>query len=463
MIKKLLMLALKAGPLAPIFAVISIFRKIKNAIMKLIGGSKKAAGAAASATSTAKNVAEQHSSGEADQAGTEQHSSAESAEPSATQATPTESTETAANAESMARGGNPRLAAFLVGLGVFQLVGAHLDGVMQSLYSTFSSAWVFVLRPIFDIPIWLGLVSGGSTYFTISGWVYGIAFLGLGAAAYNEVSTTVETRTKQFLGANIASFWLLTLLWDSYSLTEFLFGSVLYTALMAAGIGLLVTDFPETGTVPSTTQPTSTTTSTASSESADTNPTTAMSNSASSSMTESNNQPSDTTTQQAAASTESAPDETDTEPTPAATDSERSQDGPTEATEDADSKPATDETADVETMSTADDRRDVDAASSEEKKAPSPAVESAIDQLEAATPPGSELPSLSDFSWDGDSSKETMRALERYVDADDPEVRLAVCELCAVLETEYADEILKTCRIDPDTQVARAAIDGLSD
>lgn len=51
--------------------------------------------------------------------------------------------------------------------------------------------------------------------------------------------------------------------------------------------------------------------------------------------------------------------------------------------------------------------------------------------------------------------------LERHADSDDPDVRLAVCRVCAEIEDKRATDILKQLRIDTNNRVASAAVNGL--
>lgn len=51
--------------------------------------------------------------------------------------------------------------------------------------------------------------------------------------------------------------------------------------------------------------------------------------------------------------------------------------------------------------------------------------------------------------------------LERHAGSDDPDVRFAVCRVCAEIEDERATNILKRLRIDTNNRVASAAVSGL--
>jgi len=61
----------------------------------------------------------------------------------------------------------------------------------------------------------------------------------------------------------------------------------------------------------------------------------------------------------------------------------------------------------------------------------------------------------------GELPDDVATVLERHADADDPDVRLAVCRVCAESEGERASALLRRLRIDPDDRVANAAVNDL--
>jgi hypothetical protein len=88
-------------------------------------------------------------------------------------------------------------------------------------------------------------------------------------------------------------------------------------------------------------------------------------------------------------------------------------------------------------------------------------INSIIEELDTGAVTPDKIRALGDELPTKDVPEEAITALQRYGDADDPDVRSAVCELCSSIEDEWADDILKNRRIDTNDQVATTAINAL--
>ena len=88
-------------------------------------------------------------------------------------------------------------------------------------------------------------------------------------------------------------------------------------------------------------------------------------------------------------------------------------------------------------------------------------INSIVEELDTDPVTPDKIRALGDELPTKDVPKEAITALRRYEDADDPDVRSAVCELCSSIEDEWADDILKNRRIDTNDQVATTAINAL--
>ncbi|WP_136686764.1 HEAT repeat domain-containing protein [Halorhabdus amylolytica] len=88
-------------------------------------------------------------------------------------------------------------------------------------------------------------------------------------------------------------------------------------------------------------------------------------------------------------------------------------------------------------------------------------LEARLTDLENDDLTAAEIRELGDDLQSDGVPDQAFTLLERHAAADDAEIRLAVCEVCAEIDDERADEILRGRRIDTDDRVMNAAINGL--
>jgi hypothetical protein len=104
---------------------------------------------------------------------------------------------------------------------------------------------------------------------------------------------------------------------------------------------------------------------------------------------------------------------------------------------------------------------DSDAGTAPESGAPSedgPAVETIADKAVSTQDP-SDIRDLGDRVSEEPIPDAVVEALEACVTAEDPNVRVAVCEACAEIPGDEAESILTDLRIDTNDRVAEAAMD----
>lgn len=320
----------------------------------------------------------------------------------------------------------PLLAAFCLVLGTFHFAAEYTPGLTRSLIGVFRQTWVLTIRPVTDLGVWFGIWRWTQLEATASAWLYGLVLVGLGVAAYREFSPAARRAGRAFFAANLLAYWLMTLFWDQYGvLGEFLFGTVVYTVLMGGGIWL----FHTAGV------------SVASGDGAPAGATDERSTSGA------------TSSDAAADEDDAAGDETGSW--------EASAGGSSAAAEHEDAREAPDGVvnAEAEASEPVEDGDPAAAGGPEEAFDTLQAALAAVDDPTTTSAAirglGAKLPA------DG-LPEDAVAALERHADADDPDVRLAVGEVCATVEDERAEAILKRLRLDPDDRVVRVAVNGLT-
>jgi hypothetical protein len=433
MIGKLIRLLVKSA-LSPLFVALSAYRKAKYVVLKLVGGSKRAGSAAAGAADAAADTATSAADRRATESTPESNDAARTAGPSSVEGRPSDATTT----DPSSPDGHAGLAAFCLVLAAGQIL-FRIDALAWPVTDAFEQAWVFRITPITDALVWLWL-QPSPQYFTLVGWGYGAVLAGLGAVSYLRLSATLRRGASAFFGANLVLFWVLVLFWEQYGgVGEFFAGTLLYTLLMLVGLGLFA------GAEPSRTV-----------------------DRRASAGAAGNPDPAGTSSSAADGSEAAAV----AEPTDASA-SEPAADGSAAGADGADRSPTTAET-DRESSTTETDRAgaasgdvdpasDTDAGPTNDGRAPVGVdTERVLADLRSGTATPEVVRSLGGRLPGGDLPDDAVAALERGADADDPEVRLAVCEVCATLEDDRARELLKRRRIDPDDRVANAAVEGLS-
>lgn len=352
------------------------------------------------------------------------------------------------------------LAVFCLVLSSFHVIEGFFTGIIAGLYNTFQQAWILWIRPVSDLGVWLlGVWSVG---FTPAAILYAVILAGLGVAAYRGLSERVVIAAVAFFGANLFIYRVLTVFWVQYGgLFEFLIGDILYSLLMLTGIGLFIVRSPsEMSLNPMSRRPTmdpasrraesvGTRTGAEPGTRADTTGTGRAAD-ASASVSESQG------------SRESAPEGGETTQAPASSDDEgvtRERELPgardtSPATSGDDTRPA----PDVDSMEVSSSGAPAP-SDGDEKSEMSP--ETIVNELEEQAVTPEKIIKLGETLSGGELSDDVATILERHADADDPDIRLAVCRVCAELEDERASDLLRRLRIDPDTRVANVAINGL--
>jgi hypothetical protein len=438
MIGKLIRLLIKSA-LSPLFVALSAYRKAKYAVLKLVGGSKRAGSAAAGAADAATDTAASAAERRAAESTPESNDAARTAGSSSVERRRSGATTT----DPASPDGHAGPAAFCLVLAVGQII-LQIDALAWPVTDAFEQAWVFRITPITDVLVWLWL-QPSPQYFTLVGWGYGAVLAGLGTVSYLRLSTTLRRGASAFFGANLVLFWVLVLFWEQYGgVGEFLAGTLLYTLLMFVGLGLFAAAEPSrTVERRASAGPAGESDPVGASSAAD------------------ERRPSDATA--VAESTDASP-------------SDPAGDGSAAGADDVDrSATAADAAARESTAADADRdgaaSGDADPAGEADAGPTNGGRDAAVDvdtervlaDLRDGTATPEAVRSLGDRLPDDDLPGEAVTALERGADASDPEMRLAVCEVCATLEDDRARELLKRRRIDPDDRVANAAVEGLGD
>ena len=420
MLKRLIWGMIKSA-LSPIFITLSILRKIKFAILKLLGGSRKAANAAADATTTAKDAAEQRS--ETSTAETKQSEAAD---------TRTGGTGAQTQAESQYRRFQNTLAGYVVYVALLPILIVLISGGLRFLSlsdvltaSLIAAALPAVLAGLARIrsKITWGMAFGITVLLTVGN---ALSFLGLG------IGSTTGILMGQSPGFGRPLLYLLLL-------GEFAFlGFVLRTGWKGRHAVLNTEAATETDLNRDADVTTPAEQSPPSASVADTRPTTTDDPAPETSGTAADRTAApkgDTTTQ--AAGRSGTPD--------TAKPTAESEAGTTAVTENREEDIATEESAEP-----AGDDEDSNTG-----------LETALGELETDVIAPGDIHSLGAELPTDSVPDDAAAVLEEHADADDPDVRLAVCEVCAGIGEEWAEEILKRRRIDTDDRVVSTAIDGL--
>lgn len=417
MLKKLIWGMIKSA-LSPIFITLSVLRKIKFAILKLLGGSRKAANAAADATTTAKDAAEQRA--ETSTAETKQSESVD---------TRTAEAGAQTQAESQYRRFQNTLAGYVIYVALLPILIMFISGSLRFLslsevltVSLVAAALPTVLAGLARIrsKVTWGIAFGITLLLTVGN---ALSFLGLG------IGSTTGVLMGQSPGFGRPLLYLLLL-------GEFAFLGLILKTGWKGRYAVLGTE---------------TATETNLNRGADVT-TPAEQSSPSASVTDTRSATTDEPAPETAADRTAAP----------------KGDTTTQATDRSETPNTAKPTAEAEAGTTAVTENKEEDIATEESAEPTgddddsnTGLETALGELETDVIAPEDIHSLgAELPTDG-VPDDAAAVLEEHADADDPDVRLAVCEVCADIGEEWAEEILKRRRIDADDRVVSTAIDGL--
>ncbi len=435
MLKRLLMAPIKSA-LAPLFIALSVFRKIKTAILKLVGGSRKAANAAAGATSTARETAEAAANDRSESPTHQQEVNREQPPLEETRHDSEEPEQALPDADVERQFGRfktfyaaytgysffiPILIVLSVGALEYISIGDLLVGSFQvALLPGLFAVVARVRRKV----TW-GIAFAFALIFTLGSFV---SFIG--------ILPTFGVFVGESPGFDQPLLFLITL-------GQF---ALLGGILRAGWKGRHAVFNP--GSVDDVAR--------AEESTASVDPT----------ETTSSPEPRSVNDEKTTASTET-PSATDTvstagSPSKGAVDPDTSVDETTAAQASTDTATATESPPEDEELSETDPSEERSSGADQPKNEREAAsLEARLTDLENDDLTAAEIRELGDDLQSDGVPDQAFTLLERHAAADDAEIRLAVCEVCAEIDDERADEILRGRRIDTDDRVMNAAINGL--
>jgi len=436
MLKRLLLAPIKSA-LAPLFIALSIFRKIKTAILKLVGGSRKAANAAAGATSTARETAETVTNERSESPTDQQDVHREQSPSEETRHTSVESEQAFldADAEHQFSRFKTYYAAytgysffvpilFIVSVGALEYIS--LGDLLVSSFQVALLPGIFAGIARVRKKVTWGIAFGFAVIFTLGSFV---SFIG--------ILPTFGVFVGESPGFDQPLLFLITL-------GQFgLLGGILRAGWKGRHAAFDPGSVDQAARATESTTPVDRTEPTSSSE-----PTSVNDQKVSASA----DTQSETDTVSTASSAPNGTVEPDTSvdattATQATTETATATDSPPEDRESSETHP-TEESSSGAAQSK--DERD------------SPSLEARLSDLENDELTASEIRELGEDLQSEEVPDQAFTLLEHHATADDPEIRLAVCDVCVDIDDERADEILRGRRIDTDNRVMNAAIEGLS-
>ncbi|WP_229111693.1 HEAT repeat domain-containing protein [Halapricum desulfuricans] len=413
MLRRLIMAPIKSA-LAPLFVVLSAFRTIKTAILKLIGGSRTAASAAASATSTASDVAKN-----ASETGSNTQESSPEPGSDSIDSLPSETATQLPDADAQAQ--FDRFGTLYAAYAGYVFVATILSLTVLTSATIYLSMGDIIRITLFaTAPIAVVAVIARAQRKVTWMIAFGLTFLFL----FGRILSLIDLAP---LGVVTPSPGLDRPLLFLISLGEFAFlGSILgagwkgrHTVLSTASDDHIRPEHSASGGDSGT------------------------------ETSSSSHSPSDSVTTDGSIENPAPEAPSSSKQTDASVSAESGAAGPTSEVE-----PIAQETGDASDSEVTDNGTNTETEST--------GVEATLanvdtDDVDAETVRsiGSELPSdrIPDRVFD---------FLRRHADADDPDIRLAVAEICAELEDERTDEILRNRRIDPDNRVVNVAVSALN-